>query len=265
MKNSLENKSVKLARELVSKPTYFNAELQRLFYITLASANINYNLPLKPSNVIAIKKSDVFSLLNISDIDRHHRFKSLFQKMQQASFFDFGDNQNFESGYIFYKCSGTRYYWYIYVDEMFMPVIKDVSNNYVQLLLDDTIMFQSKFSMTLYQNLLSLKNEEEHLGETVRTADFTTKQLKDIFGLEKEDYVRKDGTFARTHFEQRCITKAVDEINTTSKLIRKLSWSKEYYHRNVSKYVFTYQVDDIDRYKYGEESYQKLLQCPKTK
>ena len=72
---------------------------------------------------------------------------------------------------------------------MFMPVIKDVSNNYVQLLLDDTIMFQSKFSMTLYQNLLSLKNEEEHLGETVRTADFTTKQLKDIFGLEKEDYV----------------------------------------------------------------------------
>ncbi|MCR1985104.1 hypothetical protein NSB24_02525 [Blautia coccoides] len=56
MKNSLENKSVKLARELVSKPTYFNAELQRLFYITLASANINYNLPLKPSNVIAIKK-----------------------------------------------------------------------------------------------------------------------------------------------------------------------------------------------------------------
>ncbi|WP_373125103.1 replication initiation protein [Blautia producta] len=264
MKNSLDNRSVKLTRELICKPTKFNAELQRLFYITLASANINYDLPLKPYNAIAIKKSDLFEKLNVTDSDRHFRYRKLFNKMQRASFFTFNDNDSYEDGYIFYHVSGNRHYWYIYVNEMFMPIIQNVSSNYVQLLLDDAIYFQSKFSMTLYQNLLSLNNECVIDSSTYKVADYTTRQLKDIFGMEIGDYVRKDGSFARKHFETYCIEKAVIEINSNSKLIKNLTWSKEYYGRNVGKYVFTYQVDDIDRYKYGEESYQKLLQHPKT-
>lgn len=263
MTNNLNNRSVKLTRELVSKPTKFNAELQKLFYITLASANINYDLPLKPQNAIAIKKSDLFQKLNITDNDRHHRYRKLFNKMQKASFFEFSDNDTFEDGYIFYHVSGNRHYWYVYVNEMFMPIIKNVSNNYVQLLLDDTIFFQSKFSMVLYQNLLSLNNEQSIDSIKYRIADYTTKQLKNIFGLTIADYVRNDGSFARKHFEKFCIDKAVSEINSSSKLIKNLSWTKQYDGRNVSRYVFTYQVDDIDRYKYGEEYYQKLQQAPK--
>lgn len=190
----------------------------------------------------------------------------MFDKLSKESFFSFGKNENYTSGHIFPKVKGQKHYWYVFVDEEYLPIIQDISNNYVQLLLDDVITFRSKFSMMIYQNLLSLYNiqDPEH-KENIRTADYTTKQLKDLLGLSVDDYVRKDGSFGRGVFENRCIIRAVKEINEKSKLIRNLTWTKEYTGKHVSKYVFTYQVDDIDRYKYGEESYQKLLQCPKTK
>lgn len=244
--NRLENRSIKLARELVAQSTNFDVEMQKLFYIILASAAINYDLPLKPSNAIALKKSDVFEKLNIKDNDRHHRYKELLKKLMKMSYFDFGNDENFESGYLFYHVSGNRYYWYIFVNDMYLPIIKNLSSNYVQLLLDDTLAFNSRFTMMLYQNLLSLKNEIKTSNGIYRKADYTTKQLKTILGLEKNDYMRKDGTFNRNQFENKTIVKAVNEINQFSQLITDLSWYKEYAGRNVERYVFIYRINDID-------------------
>lgn len=266
MQNKLENKSIKMARNLITKPTQYDASLQKLFYITIASASINYDLPLKPPNAIAVKKEDVFRLINVQCKDKYTRYRAMFDKLSKDSFFSFGDNENYTSGHIFPKIKGQKHYWYVFVDEEYLPIIQDISSNYVQLLLDDVITFQSKFSMMIYQNLLSLYNlQSNESNETIRTADYTTKQLKELLGLSKNDYTRKDGSFARTVFENKCIIRAVEEINEKSKLINHLTWTKEYIGKRVNKYVFTYQVDDIDRYKYGEKSYQKLLQCPKTK
>lgn len=265
MNNKLENKSIKMARCLISKPTQYDATLQKLFYITIASASINYNLPLKPQNAIAVKKEDVFRLIGVNCRDKYTRYRMMFDKLSKESFFSFGENENYTSGHIFPKVKGQKHYWYVFVDEEYLPIIQDISSNYVQLLLDDVVTFQSKFSMMIYQNLLSLYNlQDDKIKADTRTADYTTKQLKDMLGLSVNDYIRKDGSFGRVLFEKRCIVRAVDEINEKSKLIQNLSWTKEYNGNRVSKYVFTYQVDDIDRYKYGEESYQKLLQAPKA-
>ena len=244
--NQLENRSIRLARELVAKSAHFDVEMQKLFYIILASARIKYDLPLKPHNAIALKKTDVFEKLNIHDNDRHRRYKKMLKKLMTMSYFDFGNDENFESGYIFYHISGNRYYWYIFVNDMYLPIIQDLSSNYVQLLLDDTLAFNSRFAMMLYQHLLSLKNEIRTLNGTFRKADYTTKQLKELFSLSKNDYVRKTGKFDRNQFENKTILKAVNEINQFSQLITDLSWYKEYAGRNVERYVFIYHVNDID-------------------
>ena len=50
--------------------------------------------------------------------------------------------------------------------------------------------------MSLYLNLLSWSN-----GENESYRFYTTKQLKEIFGLSKDDYCKKDGKFDRNNFE----------------------------------------------------------------
>lgn len=251
-KNELiDSQVVKISRQLISKSTRFTPELQKLFYITLAYANRNFDLPLKPKNAIAIPKNEVFKLLNVTDTNRHYRYKQLFKKMQQSSWFEFGDSENFESGYVFYHLTGNRHYWYLMVNDMFIPAIKNVASNYVQLLLDDVIAFQSKHTMMLYQSLLSLNNTEEDENKIIRCADYTTKQMKELFNLGIDDYTRRDGSFVRNTFEKRCIETAVNEINSKSKVIHHLIWYKEYDGRFVSRYVFKYQVNDIDGLKTG--------------
>lgn len=96
--------------------------------------------------------------------------------------------------------------------------------------------------MMLYQNLLKDKwklTNVDYLG-----IDYSTRQLKMMFGLSKDDYVKKDGHFNRTTFENRTIDIAVKDINEKSKCIQNLRYEKVKKGNRVQYYLFTFNYTD---------------------
>ena len=94
----------------------------------------------------------------------------------------------------------------------------------------------------LYQNLMKDKwklTNVDHLG-----IDYSTKQLKMMFGLSKSDYMRKNDSFNRSEFEKKTINKAVDEINKKSKCIKNLTYKKVKKGSRIQYYLFTYNYID---------------------
>ena len=64
---------------------------------------------------------------------------------------------------------------------------------------------------------------------------YTTKQLKEIFGLSKDDYCKKDGKFNRTEFEKKTIEVAIKEINQNTRM--KVEYKK---NNRVANYQFNF-------------------------
>ena len=94
---------------------------------------------------------------------------------------------------------------------------------------------------------------------------FSTTQLKEFFGLKKDDYV-SGGKFKRTDFENKTINVAIKEINEKSKCIKNLTYRKEYNGRRVKCYVFTFDYyDPNDAKQYGDTEWFKNIQDGRNK
>lgn len=115
----------------------------------------------------------------------------------------------------------------------FLPYFQMLATNYTVIELEQAKRFKSRFSYTLYMNLLSWRELNK---ECYRF--YTTKQLKEIFGLDKNDYVRKDGSFDRNNFEKFTINVALKEINKLTNM--KVVVTKNKKGRLVSNYQFNF-------------------------
>ena len=126
-------------------------------------------------------------------------------------------------------------------NDYYLPLVQQLANNFVRLLDDDVVSFDSKFSMMLYQNLMKDKwklTNIDYLG-----IDYSTRRLKMIFGLSIDDYVQ-NGRFNRADFERRTINRAVKEINEKSKCIKNLTYKKVKKGSRVQYYLFSYHYID---------------------
>lgn len=115
----------------------------------------------------------------------------------------------------------------------FLPYFQMLASNYTIIELEQAKRFKSRFSYTLYMNLLSWR---EYNKECFRF--YTTKQLKEMFGLSKNDYVRQNGKFDRNSFEKKTIDVAISEINKLTNL--KVMYQKNYKNRQVANYQFNF-------------------------
>lgn len=114
-----------------------------------------------------------------------------------------------------------------------LPYFQCLYRNYTKIEIEQTKNFKSKFSMALYLNLLSWSNGED---ENYRL--YTTKQLKEIFGLSKDDYCKKDGKFDRNNFEKYTIEVAIKEINQNTRM--KVKYKKNKIKNRVANYQFNF-------------------------
>lgn len=117
--------------------------------------------------------------------------------------------------------------------EKFLPYFQNLATNYTVIQLENTKKFKSRFSYVLYMNLLSWREINK---EGFRF--YTTKQLKEMFGLSKEDYCRKTGKFDRNAFERYTIEPAIKEINELTNM--KVQWKKNYKGKRVVNYQFNF-------------------------
>lgn len=251
--NSLKNQVIAMSNTLAEKSTRFTVFQQRLFYVSLASLKLNKNstktdekLEKKERNEVKINKQELFEYLSITnDNNRWTRVRNEFKKLASNSYIQFGNDEEYADGFIICGVRSTRYNIYVRFDTYFLPLVEELADNYVRLLDDDVVSFDSKFSMMLYQNLMKDKwklTNPEYLG-----IDYSTRQLKMMFGLDKDVYVNKNGNFNRTLFERKTINRAVKEISEKSKCIKNLTFKKVKKGNRVQYYLFTFNYTDPQR------------------
>lgn len=247
--NSLENQVIAMSNMLAEKSTRFTIIQQKMFYVCLASLKLNKNstktdekLERKGQNEVGINKQELFEYLSITnDNNRWTRVRNEFKKLASNSYIQFGNDEEYADGFIICGVRSTKYNIYVRFDTYFLPLVEELADNYVRLLDDDVVSFDSKFSMMLYQNLMKDKwklTNPDFLG-----IDYSTRKLKMMFGLSIDDYMR-DGHFDRYNFERKTINKAVDEINKKSKCIKNLTYRKVKKGSRIQYYLFSYHYVD---------------------
>lgn len=235
--NDLHDQIIAMDSELAKQATNFTIEEQRLFYITLASIKPN-----QKSSIIEIDKKAVLDMLGFNSQNQYSRLRPMFTKMIKKSLILSGDDEIWNDGFLFYKCRTTKKKIYIYVDDEYIPLLIKLQPGFTRLLSDDAISFNSKFSMILYQQLMRLNNKGDF------GVGFTTKELKTIFGLSKEDYV-SGGRFDRYNFERKTINVAIKDINEKSKCIQNLRYEKRKRNGRIQGYVFFFDYTDPNEFR----------------
>lgn len=236
--NSLENQVIAMSNTLAEKSTRFSIIQQKLFYVCLASLKHGVN----SKNEVEINKQELFNYLNLNtDNNRWTRIRYEFKKLAKNSYIEFGTDEDFCDGFLIYSFRSTRNSIFVRFNDYYLPLVQQLANNFVRLLDDDVVSFDSKFSMMLYQNLMKDKwklTNIDYLG-----IDYSTRRLKMIFGLSIDDYVQ-NGRFNRADFERRTINRAVKEINEKSKCIKNLTYKKVKKGSRVQYYLFSYHYID---------------------
>lgn len=114
-------------------------------------------------------------------------------------------------------------------DDEFIPALQYCKVAYTRIPLDDTLAYKSRYAIILQRYLTTMYRTSEN-DPLIQNFNFTTKQLKDMFGLDKDDYCYKSGVskgkFQRTRFEQQTLQLACDEINEKSQVMR-AEWKKD--------------------------------------
>lgn len=236
--NSLENQVIAMSNTLAEKSTRFSIVQQKLFYVCLASLKHGVN----SKDEVEINKQELFNYLQLeNDTRRWTRIRYEFKKLAKNSYIEFGTDEEFCDGFLIYSFRSTRNSIFVRFNDYYLPLVQQLANNFVRLLDDDAVSFDSKFSMMLYQNLMKDKwklTNIDYLG-----IDYSTRRLKMIFGLSIDDYVQ-NGRFNRADFERRTINRAVKEINEKSKCIKNLTYKKVKKGSRVQYYLFSYHYID---------------------
>lgn len=228
----LNNQIIALDNELAKQSHSMEVEYQRMFYIALAHIKND-----QKDNCVVIDKKDFFDLLDIHSKDKHTRIRLMWRKLIPMTQYDFGPDDGFVSGVLITKVDARGKTYKVYFEPEFMPLLTQLSPGFTRLLRDDVISFKSKFSSILYQQLMRLN------GFGYRGIEFTTRELKQRFGMKDDDYVY-DGKFNRKMFEKKSIDLAVKEINELSKCINDLHYEKVKDNRGqvlYYKFFFTYK------------------------
>lgn len=138
------------------------------------------------------------------------------------------------------------------IDSKFLPHFENLyklsaneKKSFITFMQPDLLSFDSSFSYPLFMRLRSCGKS----GGAINEYSMTTRQLKELFGLGEEAYVRKDGHFDRTNFEKFVINPAIVDINK-SETITILPWedgklfAKEKVRGKVVGYKFKFQIWD---------------------
>ncbi len=195
----------------------------------LAVSLINTDEPPK-ENTIYLSKKELFSFFEVSDSNKHSRFKQAIEKMQKQAFFEIKEKK--DKGFKMKSIVPIpTVEWSDYNDEVMirfnqdiMPYLIELKNNFTQYALTDLVELNSKYSIILYKWFSMNYNQYEHYSAN---GGRRNEQL--------EDYCNPSITVK----ELRTMTDTLNEykdMNNFTKLILKkpLQEINEHTHFNVT-------------------------------
>ena len=238
-RSTLENQVIAMSNTLAKKSTRFTVTQQKLFYVSIASLKNGLN----KNNEVEINKQELFNFLGIeNETGRYTRIKKEFSKLRDNSKIEFDTEDGFVSGSVIRMVRLSKNTFYVMFDSYYLPLVYELKDKFVRFLNDDLIGLKSKYSMMLYQNLM--KDKWKMSNVDFMGIDYSTRQLKDMFGLSKESYMNRDGFFNRADFERYTINKAIKELNEKCRCINNLKYEKVKKNGRVQYYKFSFDYTD---------------------
>ena len=229
-----------LSNDFVRMPK--NINIQPLKVLGLILSKIDYRKDNRDNNgyiIIECTLSEIKKACGVSKKDKNYEYyKNIVEELIKSSFVKGNINGMDIMGYAVPKVTSIpdapQIAFNFKIDNDFLPYFQQLKYLYTIVELEEIKLFKSRFSYNLYVNLISWKDSNN--VEFYRY--YTTKQLKELFGLAKEDYCKKDGKFNRSEFEKKTVDVAIREINKNTKL--KVSYKKNKVNGLVKNYQFNF-------------------------
>lgn len=218
-KNALKNQLVAVSRSLAKSRINWTVEEKKLFVMCLTQIKWSKK---ENNNVVSLSKKDIVDSLGL-DLDSSHRsiyLRRAFRKLaidSEVHWTDPNDSRVWRDDFLIIGRRSNRNEIIVEFNPYFMPHLENLVKNtpYLTIWSSDVYGFKSRFSFALFEDLRL--HWDDRFDWNYR--DFTTNQLKEIFGLGKNDYIRKDGYFDRRHFEIFTLDRAIDEINKSEMMM----------------------------------------------
>lgn len=225
----------------------------------LAVSCINTEEPPK-DNTVYLSKRDLFAFFNVSDNDKHSRFKEAVEKMQKTGYFQIKEVK--EKGYEMTSIVPIpTVKWNNYNDEVLirfnqdiMPYLIDLKNNFTQHALSDMAELNSKYSIILYRWLSMNYNQYEHYSvkggrraeqvENYSNPSISIKELRIMTDTVNEYRQIYD-------FEKRVLKNAVEEITAHTSF--NVTYEKVKKGRSIDSVIF-----HIDKKRRADDNSYKL-------
>lgn len=218
-KNSLIDELTAVSRSLARAQISWTVEERKLFCAILTKIKWSES---GNNNVVELSKSELVEALDLKldASDRSRYLREAFRKLARDSEIRWTskeDRELWEDGFLIISRWSTRGSIFAELNPRYMPHLENLVKGlpFITVWSSDIYRFRSKHTMALFE-ALRLGFDSRY---TVNYKIFTTRELKELFGLSKEDYVRRDGSFARTNFEKWVLDVAIKEINESSQMM----------------------------------------------
>ena len=231
----------------------------------LAVSYINTDNPPK-DHIIYLSKKELFKFFDVSDNDKHSRFKKAVDKMQEQSFFRIREKQ--ERGFEYENIVPIPYVkWADYHDEVIiefnkriMPYLINLKQNFTQYALSDVMNLNSKYSIILYKWLSMQYNQYEHYSNkggrrTEQLEGYCNPEIKVSELRTMTDTINDYKRFQS--LEQRILKEPLNEINHHTHF--DVTYDKIKKGRSIDSIVFHIEKKrcaDDNSYKLGDKDYQ---------
>lgn len=214
-----ENRKVVEHNDLISSVAKMDKTPLKIFEIAVSC--IDTDNPPK-DNIVYLSKSELFSFFDVSDSNKHTRFKEAVEKMQKTAYFEIKEVQ--DRGYKIKSIVPIPMVeWNSYNDKVkirfdidIMPYLIDLKKNFTQYALSDITDLNSKYSIILYKWFSMFYNQFEHYKEKggrresqiddYRNPSITIQELRQLTDT-LDEYARFQS------LEFRVIKEPIKEIN----------------------------------------------------
>lgn len=253
----LRDRKVVEANDLITSIAKMDKNPMKIF--ELAVSCIDTENPPK-DNVVYLSKQELFSFFDVSDNDKHSRFKKTIEKMQEQAFFEV--RQEVDKGFNFRRIVPIpEVAWndyndevYIRFDQAIMPYLIDLKSNFTQYALTDVMGLESKYSIIIYKWLSMSYNQFEHYqfknSRTKRQLEEFQNpkiQVLDLRTMTDTLDIYKD----MSNFEKRVLKNSLVEINGCTHF--NVSYDKIKKGRSISEIQFHIEK----KVNWKDEEYKK--------
>ena len=217
--DDLQKRKVTEHNDLISSVAKMDKVPLKIF--ELAVSCIDTETP-PPQNMVFLSKQELFAFFDVSDNDKHTRFKLAIEKMQKQAYFEI--REDIGKGFKYKSIVPIpTVAWNDYTDDVMvrfnidiMPYLIELKNNFTQYAIGDIMELNSKYSIILYKWLCMFYNQYEHYQANGNRRQDQLDELKNPSITVKELRQLTDTTNEYERFqslETWVLKKPIEEIN----------------------------------------------------